>query len=143
MALPQFASDQSEIVEGQRPRWMLTLDGKHAFSNCGHAKAALDRRILVARRQRDGDRAVPILPWRLHDLRRTVATGLQRLGVRLEVIETVLGHVSGSRAGIVGVYQKHRFDAEAREALAVWAAHVHRLLDGDRASAEIVPLRRA
>ena len=46
-------------------------------------------------------------PWRLHDLRRSVATGLQRLGVRLEVIEAVLGHVSG-RAGIVGVYQRHR-----------------------------------
>ena len=69
-------------------------------------------------------------PWRLHDLRRSVATGLQRLGVRLEVIEAVLGHVSGSRAGIVGVYQRHRFEAEAREALAAWAAHLQRLLDG-------------
>jgi len=39
--------------------------------------------------------------WRLHDLRRTVATGLQRLGTRLEVTESILNHISGSRAGIV------------------------------------------
>jgi integrase len=84
-----------------------------------------------------------LAPWRLHDLRRTVATGLQRLGVRLEAIEAVLGHVSGSRAGIVGVYQRHRFEAEAREALALWGAHLQRLLDGASATAEVVPLRRA
>jgi hypothetical protein len=39
----------------------------------------------------------------IHDLRRTVAIGLQRLGIRLEVTEAVLNHVSGSRAGIAGV----------------------------------------
>ena len=67
--------------------------------------------------------------WRLHDLRRSVATGMQRLGVQLETIEAVLGHVSGSRGGIVGVYQRHRFEAEAREALDLWGEHVVRLLD--------------
>ena len=82
----------------------------------------------------------PCQPWRLHDLRRSVATGLQRLGVRLEVIEAVLGHVSGSRAGIVGVYQRHRFDTEAREALALWGEHVMRLLDPT--PAKVVPMRK-
>jgi hypothetical protein len=52
----------------------------------------------------------------LHDLRRTVATGLQRLGVRLEVAEAVLNHVSGSRGGIAGVYQRHDWAAEKRRA---------------------------
>ncbi len=41
--------------------------------------------------------------WRWHDIRRTLATGLQRIGVRLEVTEAILNHVSGSRSGIVGV----------------------------------------
>jgi hypothetical protein len=68
---------------------------------------------------------------------------MQRLGVRLEVIEAVLGHVSGSRAGIVGVYQRHRYVEEAREALAAWGAHVQRLIDGSTTGAEVVPLRRA
>ena len=81
--------------------------------------------------------------WRLHDLRRSVATGMQRLGVRLETIEAVLGHVSGSRAGVIGVYQRHKFAEEAREALVAWGAHLQRLIDGDHQHAEGVPLRRA
>lgn len=82
-------------------------------------------------------------PWRLHDLRRSVATGLQRLGVRLEVIEAVLGHVSGSRAGIVGVYQRHAFEAEARDALALWGEHITRLLDPTPAKVMAMRRRRA
>lgn len=65
--------------------------------------------------------------WTLHDLRRTMATGLQRLGVRLEVTEAVLNHLSGSRSGIVGVYQRHNYFEEKRVALAAWACEVRRL----------------
>ncbi|WP_234729722.1 tyrosine-type recombinase/integrase [Acidocella facilis] len=63
-------------------------------------------------------------PWRLHDLRRTVATGLQALGVRLEVTEAILNHVSGSRAGIVGIYQRHEWADEKRAALDAWGRRV-------------------
>jgi integrase len=63
-------------------------------------------------------------PWRLHDLRRTSATNLERLGVPLAVTEAVLGHTAGSKAGIVSVYQQHSYEAEKREALARWAGHV-------------------
>jgi integrase len=67
----------------------------------------------------------PVAAWRTHDLRRTVATDLQRLGVRLEVTEAVLGHISGrSRSGIVGVYQRHEWAGEKREALEAWARFV-------------------
>jgi integrase len=62
--------------------------------------------------------------WRLHDLRRTVATGLQRLGVRFEVTEAVLNHSSGSRSGIAGVYQRYEWKDEKREALEQWSRHV-------------------
>jgi integrase len=62
--------------------------------------------------------------WRIHDLRRTAATGLQKLGITLQVVESVLGHVSGSRAGVVGVYQRHDFAAEKRVALEAWGKHV-------------------
>ena len=90
-----------------RQPWLLTLDGRHPFSNLSYAKAELDRRILAARKEAHGADAKPMPAWRLHDLRRSVATGMQRLGVRLEAVEAVLGHVSGSRAGIVGIYQRH------------------------------------
>lgn len=64
----------------------------------------------------------------LHDLRRTMATGLQRLGVRLEVTEAVLNHVSGTRGGLAGVYQRHDFLEEKRHALDAWAADVKRIV---------------
>jgi integrase len=72
----------------------------------------------------------PVEDWRLHDLRRTLATGLQRLGTRIEVTEAVLNHVSGSRSGIVGVYQRHDFADEKRHALEAWAAEVDRVVTG-------------
>ena len=58
--------------------------------------------------------------WRVHDARRTLATGLQRLGVRFEVTEAVLNHVSGSRSGVAGVYQRHGWGPEKRAALDSW-----------------------
>ena len=67
---------------------------------------------------------VGIAPWTVHDLRRTCASGMARLGTNLVVIEKVLNHVSGSLAGIVGVYQRHEFAAEKRAALQQWADHV-------------------
>jgi hypothetical protein len=65
----------------------------------------------------------------LHDLRHTVATRLASFGVRLEVTEKVLNHVSGSFGGIVSVYQKHDFDDQKREALEAWARYVELLVD--------------
>jgi integrase len=69
-------------------------------------------------------------PWRLHDLRRTSASGLARLGINLPVIEKVLNHASGSFAGIVGVYQRHSFADEKRAALEAWGKHVDSLVRG-------------
>lgn len=85
--------------------------GETPFGGWSKAKAKLDTDAGVT-------------DWRIHDLRRTVATGLQRLGIKLEVTEAVLNHVSGSRAGIVGIYQRHDWAAEKRAALDTWAAHV-------------------
>ena len=60
----------------------------------------------------------------LHDFRRTCATGLQKLGVRLEVTEAVLNHKSGSVSGIVAIYQRHDWKEEKRKALDMWAERV-------------------
>jgi integrase len=85
----------------------------------------------------------PDMPdWRLHDLRRTFASGLARLGVNLPVIEKVLNHASGSFAGIVGVYQKHEFSQEKREALDAWGAFVAGLANNE-ASKKMARRRKA
>jgi integrase len=67
-------------------------------------------------------------PWVLHDLRRTAASSLAALGVQLPVIEKVLNHQSGSFRGVCGVYQRHRYAAEKKAALDLWAAHVSNLI---------------
>jgi hypothetical protein len=67
------------------------------------------------------------VPWRLHDIRRTVATGMERLGIRLQVVENILGHTKGSKAGVIGIYQRHDFQAEKRAALDLWAHEVERI----------------
>ena len=84
-----------------------------------------------------------VTDWTLHDLRRTVATGLQKLGVRLEVTEAVLNHVSGSRAGIVGIYQRHEWAEEKRAALDAWGARVAAIVEGREAAGNVTPLRRS
>jgi integrase len=100
----------------------LVFEGprKTAVSGFGKVKARLDDALTKAM---DTSREAPV-PWVLHDLRRTVATALQRLGVRLEVTEAVLNHVSGTRSGIVGVYQRHGWEREKATAMAAWALHI-------------------
>jgi hypothetical protein len=99
---------------------------------------------LAALQQRDvkGDSKAPtsLNPWSVHDLRRTLATGLQRLGVRLEVTEAVL--ISGSRGGIAGVYQRHDWAVEKRAALDAWASHVRSVVEGRDTISNIVTLSR-
>jgi hypothetical protein len=69
----------------------------------------------IAEEERGEEVAIPA--WTLHDIRRTVAAGMQRLGVRMEVTEKVLNHVSGSFGGIAGVYQVHDYASEKAAAL--------------------------
>ena len=76
----------------------------------------------------------------VHDIRRSVATGLQRLGIRLEVTEALLNHVSGTRAGVVGIYQRHDWSAEKRAALDAWARHILALAAGEVDGGNVVSL---
>jgi integrase len=100
--------------------FVFTLDGAKPVSGWSRAKARLDA-------------ASGVTDWRLHDLRRTLATNLQRLGVTLQTVEAILGHTSGSRAGVIGVYQRHDYAAEKRAALEAWAKHVTALIRESRA----------
>jgi integrase len=74
------------------------------------------------------DEASGVEGWTIHDLRRTVASGMARLGVQLPVIEKILNHTSGTFRGVVGVYQRHSYADEKRAALHLWGAHVARLV---------------
>jgi integrase len=124
-AIPLSSAAQAILVQqSRRKRDFVFGLGKGGFSGWSDCKAALDERILAARRERD-PKAKPIADWRLHDLRRTAATMMaDRLGVLPHVIEAILNHVGGHKGGVAGVYNRAKYQADMREALARWAAHV-------------------
>lgn len=79
------------------------------------------------------DTASGVTGWVLHDLRRTVATGMAALGVAPHVADKVLNHQSGAISGIVAVYQRHEFMAERKAALELWSNHVATIVgEGER-----------
>jgi integrase len=87
LALIKASPRRSDFVFGE--------GAVRGYSGWSKSKIALDARVTLP-------------PWRLHDLRRTAATGLANLGVLPHVIEAVLNHVSGHKAGVAGVYNRAR-----------------------------------
>jgi integrase len=98
--------------------------GDGPFQGWSNAKSALDDRMSAAL---EGAAATP---WRLHDIRRTVATRLGDLGILPHVVEAILNHVSGHKAGVAGVYNRASYGNEKRAALGLWADHVAATVDG-------------
>ncbi|MEI7607261.1 MAG: site-specific integrase [Rhodospirillaceae bacterium] len=94
--------------------------GEKALSGWGKPKDKLDK-------------ASGVTKWTLHDLRRTAATRMDELGVSIATIEAILGHLTGARGGIVGVYNRGDYRARATEALELWG---RRLLEISAAKAE-------
>jgi integrase len=115
-------------VQQRAGRDRLFGEGEGTFSGWSRAKKALDERIATTRK---GRKAAPIARWRLHDLRRTCATVMaDKLGVLPHVIEAVLNHVSGHKAGVAGVYNRALYEREMRTALTLWADYVRAIVDG-------------
>jgi hypothetical protein len=66
--------------------------------------------------------------WRLHDLRRAMATGMGELGVQPHIIEAAINRRSGHKAAVAGTYNRANYHAERKQALEKWAAHVMALV---------------
>jgi integrase len=111
-------------------RFVFTTTGNTAASAYSKNKRRLD--VLLP---------PDMPPWRLHDLRRTAASGMARLGINLPIIEKVLNHASGSFAGIVAVYQRHSFSDEKRKALEAWGRFINDLI-GTEIAGKVVRLTR-
>ena len=92
--------------------------GARGFNNFHKTKAVLDNRC-------------PIAPWRFHDVRRTVATRMADIGIQPHIIEQVLNHQSGHKAGVAGVYNRSAYTREVKNALAIWADHVASIVSGE------------
>lgn len=139
----------AEKLKWPRRGLVFTTTGKTAVSGHSRAKDRLDTAMVKLRQKQAVERGEGLLeasnikPWRVHDLRRTLATGLQRLGVRFEVTEAVLNHVSGARSGVAGVYQRHDWKDEKRAALDAWGSWLERLIAGAGQGSNVVALKRA
>lgn len=94
-------------------------EGERSFSGWTKAKRRLDELSGITN-------------WRLHDLRRTAATGMARAGVSPVVIERLLNHAISSAGPLAAVYQRYDYVKEKGEALAVWDAEVARLTSCSR-----------
>ena len=108
----------------------------YVFSPSGGAKPYGN----VVRTKREIDKAAGVTGWTLHDLRRTLRTGLSRLGVRPDISERAIGHAVGGALG--QVYDTHEYRAEKLDALQAWGAHVTAAVEG-QAAENVVALRSA
>lgn len=121
----------------QRSGLVFSVTGTTAVSGFSRAKAALDVKMANILRQRAAERGEDLSklsdhdvlpPWRLHDLRRTGASKLQGFGVPVEVTEEILGHKSGTRGGVAGVYNLYRYLSEKEAAMALWSNYLSKIV---------------
>jgi integrase len=121
-----------EILQPQpQTRDFVFGTGVNGFNGWNRSKATLNAKI--------GDKIGA--EWVVHDLRRTFATGLQRLGIRLEVTEAILNHTSGNRGGVGGIYRRYDWAAEKRQALDAWAAHVLAVVSRKKGKSNVTAIR--
>jgi integrase len=116
-----------------RERDLIFGHGEGAFSGWSKAKGELDARITAVIGK-------PLPHWTPHDLRRTAATQMAELGVQPHVIEGVLNHVSGHRAGVAGIYNRASYEREKTIALDLWADRMMAIVEGRETN--VVTLQR-
>ena len=128
------------IIEGL-PRihdgFVFSTTGRTPISGFGRAKERLD-----AAMEKHLDK--PIRPFRVHDVRRTVASLMgDDLDVDQGVIERCLGHLTGTQSGLMGTYQRQQYREKRKQAMILWGAFVERLASGDVPASNVVPFAGA
>ncbi len=103
--------------------FVFTTNGSTPVAGFAWAIKRLRSRAEAVAADERGE-AVVIPPWGFHDLRRTCATGLARLGIPIHVVEVVLNHASGKISGVAAIYNRHDYAAEKRAALEAWGRYL-------------------
>jgi hypothetical protein len=120
--------DILEAQEHRDGRDLVFGVGDGGFSGWSRAKARLDEAATIA-------------AWIIHDIRRSAATGMAAIGIQPHIIEAVLNHISGHKAGVAGIYNRNTYEAEKALALSRWAEHVMAVVEGKKS--KVASLKRA
>jgi integrase len=130
----EATSDLFGVPVGAEPAaYVFTTSGDRPISGYSKAKGRLDRKIAEARSEaglRD------LQPWTVHDLRRTVGTGLGKLGVSRFIIARVLNHADRT---VTGIYDRYEYLDEKRRAMDAWGQYLENLIAPP--GTNVVPLR--
>lgn len=137
VSLPRF--DGTDFVYTSKP--------ERPVSGFSKAKAIVDRKVLEAAQKaaeevgNDPETVDTLARWRMHDLRRTAASNMARMGFPPHVVAAVLNHSPGSTQGITAIYNRYRYSDEKTAALSAWARHIEALMTSP--SENVVKLQRA
>lgn len=137
--LPKFSGDYL-LTTGRR----ADKPGEKPISGFSVAKSRLDKKMVEIMRRRaeklgtDPEKAT-LKGWRIHDIRRTVASGMARLGIAPHVVERILNHTGGTVSGVAAVYNRYSYDTEKAAALEAWGSYVAALIG--RGADNVVPIR--
>ena len=104
------------------------LESKFVFTNEGVVPV---NAFATMKHTLDGLLPADMPRWTLHDLRRTTASGLARLGQPIHVVEKILNHRSGSLSGVAAIYNRYDYEPEMKAALQQWADHIDQLTGGN------------
>jgi integrase len=111
-------TEHAKAIIGKIPNtgnYVFTSNGKTPFSGFSKSKKRLDEHSGVDN-------------WRIHDIRRTVTSGLAKIGIAPHIADKILNHQSGTISGVAAVYQKHEYLEERTNALIVWDEHLRPLV---------------
>lgn len=128
-----------EILESvpRNGKYVFSTTGKTPISGFGRAKERCDTTIATNQLNATGkkkwtDRVYEqnLIPaWRLHDIRRSVASGMAEIGIAPYVIEKVLNHSTGQISGVAAVYNRHTYLREKTDALNAWARALEAIVE--------------
>jgi integrase len=132
------------IVHLSEPAWKV-------IETCSESEPDVFSTATGKRFQRFGkekrtiDKLSGVTSWRLHDLRRSIVSGMARLKVPPHVADKILNHQEGTISGVAAVYQRHDFLAERKEALDRWGAHVEQIVQtfGPTQAERLAPTEKA
>lgn len=117
-----------EVLEVEDQDLLFSTTGETPVSGFSAAKRRLDAKIAEARKKRGEQK--PMDPWRLHDIRRTVATTMEGLGIPPYVVGRVLNHAHTRFAtGATGAYARHTYRDEVEDALRRWEERLREMVE--------------